>query len=132
MMWIVPQIYSKLRTCWVVKHRYTKVRARTLIPGRTSMPGKDPQYARGVEMRPELDRHFQSNIKGLHIIGAAVRCRRLAVGGEPTPSHLLGIHWPTNETAAAMIPRIRQEARRSVRVPLPTCPAVPYRVGWTD
>ncbi len=32
---------------------------------------RDPQYAGGVERRPELDRHFQTNIKGLHIIGAA-------------------------------------------------------------
>jgi thioredoxin reductase/NAD-dependent dihydropyrimidine dehydrogenase PreA subunit len=32
---------------------------------------KDPQYAEGVEIRPELDRHFQSNIKGLYIVGAA-------------------------------------------------------------
>jgi hypothetical protein len=35
------------------------------------MAPKDPQYAGGVEMRPELDRHLQTNVKGLHIIGAA-------------------------------------------------------------
>ena len=32
---------------------------------------KDHQYAEGVENRPELDRHFQTNIKGLHIVGSA-------------------------------------------------------------
>ena len=31
----------------------------------------DPQYASGVEARPELDRSFESSVKGLHIIGAA-------------------------------------------------------------
>ncbi len=31
----------------------------------------DPQYSSGVEERPEVDRHLQSNVKGLHIIGAA-------------------------------------------------------------
>ncbi len=31
----------------------------------------DPQYVTGVERRPQLDRNFQSNVKGLYIIGAA-------------------------------------------------------------
>ena len=31
----------------------------------------DPQYSSGVEERPELDRSFESSVKGLHIIGAA-------------------------------------------------------------
>ncbi len=31
----------------------------------------DPQYLGGVEQRPDLDRHLQSNIEGIHIIGAA-------------------------------------------------------------
>lgn len=35
------------------------------------MAARDAQYATGVESRPELDRHFQSRVKGLHIIGAA-------------------------------------------------------------
>ncbi len=35
------------------------------------MARRDPQYATGVEHYPELDKHLQSNIKGLHIIGAA-------------------------------------------------------------
>ena len=36
-----------------------------------SLVRKDPQYAEGVEVRPELDRHFESSVGGLHIIGAA-------------------------------------------------------------
>ena len=35
------------------------------------MAPKDPQYAEGVEQRPGLDRRLQSNVKGLHIVGAA-------------------------------------------------------------
>jgi thioredoxin reductase/Pyruvate/2-oxoacid:ferredoxin oxidoreductase delta subunit len=35
------------------------------------MAPKDHQYATGVERYPELDKHLQSNVKGLHIIGAA-------------------------------------------------------------
>jgi hypothetical protein len=35
------------------------------------MAPKDHQYATGVELYPELDKHLQSNVKGLHIIGAA-------------------------------------------------------------
>ncbi len=35
------------------------------------MPPKDPQYASGVEQRPELDRHFQAGTSGLHVIGGA-------------------------------------------------------------
>ncbi len=36
-----------------------------------SLVRRDPQYAEGVESRPELDAHLQTNIKGLHIVGAA-------------------------------------------------------------
>jgi len=32
---------------------------------------KDPQYADGVELRPDLDRAFQTSIPGLHVVGAA-------------------------------------------------------------
>ena len=32
---------------------------------------KDPQYTGGVEIAPELDRHLQSTLRGLHVIGAA-------------------------------------------------------------
>ncbi len=35
------------------------------------MAALDPQYANGVESFPTLDKHLQSNIKGLHIVGAA-------------------------------------------------------------
>ncbi len=35
------------------------------------MATADPQYASGVEQFPELDKHLQSSVKGLHIIGAA-------------------------------------------------------------
>ena len=31
----------------------------------------DPQYIEGVEARPELDRHLQCSVEGLHIAGAA-------------------------------------------------------------
>jgi len=35
------------------------------------MAASDPQYSSGVEHRPSLDKHLQSSVKGLHIIGAA-------------------------------------------------------------
>lgn len=35
------------------------------------MSHKDAQYATGVEIRPELDRHLQTNVRGIHIVGAA-------------------------------------------------------------
>ena len=35
------------------------------------MTPRDSQYVTGVERYPEIDAHFESNVKGLHIIGAA-------------------------------------------------------------
>jgi len=35
------------------------------------MSATDPQYANGVEHSPTLDKHLQTSVKGLHIVGAA-------------------------------------------------------------
>ncbi|RME30494.1 MAG: FAD-binding protein, partial [Deltaproteobacteria bacterium] len=36
-----------------------------------SLVRKDPQYVEGVEKSPRLDKHFQSDVRGLHVVGAA-------------------------------------------------------------